>query len=143
MAFQRVTITLPKTIYQRVQQRSQQMQRTVAEEITAVVAASIPEEEKLPADIEAELAQLKLFTDQELWQAARLTAPSEQSKRMQTLLDKQQLEGLTEMEQQEASVLSHFFNRVMLVRAKTAVLLKERGYDISQILDPSFVPESN
>ncbi len=136
MGQQRVTIILPKTVYQSVKRQSQRMKRSVADEITAVLTASLPEQEILPVDIEQELAQLVLFSDEELWQAARLTAPMERSERMQVLVEKQQLEGLTSEEKEEATMLSHFFNRVMLVRAKAAVLLKERGHDIYSLLNP-------
>ena len=135
MNSQQVTITLPETIYERVKRRSQQMQRSVADELAAVVAASLPEQESLPPDIEQELSELDLFTNEELWRAARMTAPADKSERMQVLVEKQQLEGLTDSEKQEAAVLSHFFNRVMLVRAKAAVLLKERGHDVDQLLN--------
>ncbi len=135
MNLQRVTITLPEPIYQRVKRRSQQMQRSVADELAAVVAASLPEQESLPADIEQELSELELFTDEELWRAARMTAPADKPERMQVLVEKQQWEGLTDSEKQEAALLSHFFNRVMLVRAKAAVLLQERGHDVGQLLD--------
>ncbi len=135
MNSQQVTITLPKTIYQRVKRQSRLMQRSVADELVAVVASSLPEQEMLPPDIEQELSELDLFTDEELWRAARLTAPADKTERMQTLIEKQQLEGLTDSEKQEAAVLSHFFNRVMLVRAKAAVLLKKRGHNIDQLLN--------
>ena len=135
MNSQQVTITLPETIYQRVKRQSRLMQRSVADELVAVVASSLPEQEMLPPDIEQELSELDLFTDEELWRAARLTAPADKTERMQTLIEKQQLEGLTDSEKQEAAVLSHFFNRVMLVRAKAAVLLKKRGHNIDQLLN--------
>lgn len=60
-------------------------------------------------------------------------SPLDKTGRMQLLVEKQQLEGLTEAEREEAAILSHFFNRVMLVRAKAAVLLKERGYNIDEL----------
>lgn len=135
MNSQQVTITLPETIYQRVKRQSRLMQRSVADELAAVVASSLPEQETLPPDIERDLSDLDLFTDEELWRAARLTAPANKTERMQTLVEKQQLEGLTDSEKQETAVLAHFFNRVMLVRAKAAVLLKKRGYDIDQLLN--------
>ena len=135
MNSQQVTITLPETIYQRVKRQSRLMQRSVADELVAVVTSSMPEQETLPPDIEEELSQLDLFTDEELWRAARLTAPANKAERMQLLVEKQQLEGLTDSEKQETAVLSHFFNRVMLVRAKAAVLLKKRGHDIAQLLN--------
>lgn len=126
-----LTITLPDSVYQRVKRQSQRMQRSVADEVAAVVAAAVPEQEGLPTDIEQALSALDLFTDEELWRAARLTAPADKTERMQTLVEKQQFEGLTDLEKQEAAVLSHFFNRVMVVRAKAAVLLKERGRETS------------
>lgn len=135
MNSQQVTITLPEPIYQRVKRQSQLMQRSVADELAAAVTASLPEQETLPPDIEQELSELDLFTDEELWRAARMTAPADKTERMQVLVEKQQLEGLTDTEKQETAVLSHFFNRVMLVRAKAAVLLKERGHDVDQLLN--------
>lgn len=117
-----------------MQKQSQESKRSVADEVTAVVAASIPEQAQLPLDLEEELAQLELFTDQELWRAAQVTAPDDQTARMQDLVEKQQLEGLTAVEKAEAALLSNYFNRVMLVRAKAAVLLQSRGYDIDQLM---------
>jgi hypothetical protein len=136
MNTQQVTITLPEKIYQRVKRRSQIMKRSVADEVVATVTAALPEQETLPPDIEQELLALVLFSDEELWRAARMTAPADKVERMQILVEKQQLEGLTEVEKQEAALLSHFFTRIMLVRAKAAVLLKERGHDIDQLLTP-------
>lgn len=133
MSLQQITISLPQKIYRQVQKQSQQMRRSVADEVTAVITASLPEQENLPAKLKEEMAQLTLFTDAELWQAARMTAPPEKTARMQELLDKQQLEGLTEGEKAEAERLARFFDRVMLARAKAAVLLQERGYDIDQL----------
>lgn len=132
MNSQQVTITLPQEIYERVNKQSQLMHRSVADQLVEVVISSVQEQENLPTDIEQELAKLKLFNDEELWQAARITAPPEKEERIQELLDKQQLEGLSDSEKQEADNISHFFNRIMLVRAEAAVLLKERGYEINQ-----------
>lgn len=62
---------------------------------------------------------------------------------MQELVEKQQLEGLTEAEKQETQLLSHFFNRVMLVKGKAAVLLQERGYDIKSLVKNPFDTNNN
>ncbi len=135
MSYQQITISLPERVYRQVEKLSQARQRSVAEEVTAVVTAALPDQEQLPPDLEAELNQLDQLSDEELLGAARMTAPPEKTERMQFLVDKQQLEGLTAVEQEEAALLSRFFNRIMLVRAKTAVLLKVRGYDIDQLLN--------
>jgi len=130
MNLQTITITLPAPIYRRVKQRSQLMQRSVAEELVAVVI-DYSQRDGLADDIEQELAQLDLLTDSELWQAAQITVSREKNESMQELVEKQQRDGLTEQENQQAQLLSHSFNRVMLVRAKSAALLKKRGFDIS------------
>lgn len=135
MSYQQVTILLPERVYQQVEKLSQVKQRSVADEVVAVVTAALPEPEALPEALQAELSQLDQFSDKELWHAARMIAPVEKTERMQLLVEKQQLEGLTAVEQEEAALLSQFFNRVMLVRAKAAVLLQARGHDISSLLD--------
>ncbi len=134
---QTVTVNFPEKVYSWLKRQSQMTRRTVADEVTAVVAGSLARK-TLPEDIEEELTQLELFTNDELLYAARLSVPSPKSDRMQELVEKQQLEGLTEAEKQETQLLSHFFNRVMLVKGKAAVLLQERGYDIKSLIKSPF-----
>ena len=134
MSLEQITVSLPEKIYRQVQQRSQQSLRSVADELVAMVAASLPDLEQLPVDLQEELAQLDLFTDEELWRAAQMTAPTDKTMRMQDLVEKQQLEGLTASEQAEAELLSRFFNRVMLVRAKATVVLQARGQAIDRLV---------
>ncbi len=128
MNTQSLTITLPENVYWRVQKQSQRMQRTVSEEVAAAITSNLPSQDQIAEDIEHELAALELFSDDELWQAAQMTALDSRTNRIQILLDKQQREGLTESEQQVAGQLSHYHNRIMLVRGKAAALLKQRGY---------------
>lgn len=128
-----IQIDLPAEIYERLQKRSEKQHRSVEEEVVAMVAESFATHSQLPADLQQELSQLDLLTDDELWQAAQMTAPTEKTARMQELVEKQQLEGLTAGEQEEAALLSLYFNRVMLVRGKAAVLLKERGHNIDSL----------
>ena len=136
MGHQQITITLPDSVYQKMEKRSQARRRSVAEEVVAVVTAALPEESsQLPADLAAELSDLEQLSDTELWRAAKMVAPVEKTDRMQLLVEKQQLEGLTAAEKEEADLLSQFFNRIMLVRAKAAVLLQARGHDISQLAE--------
>ncbi|MFQ5594707.1 MAG: hypothetical protein ACE5HA_11225 [Anaerolineae bacterium] len=131
MALQTVTVRLPDMLYQQIEQRARRMRRSVEDELVALVAAALPSMDDLPADIADEMAQLGLLTDDELWQAAVTTLTSRESERMQALLLKRQRETLTPQEEQEAKVLLHRYDRTMLVRAQAAVLLKERGHDIS------------
>jgi uncharacterized protein YnzC (UPF0291/DUF896 family) len=81
---------------------------------------------------------LAYLNDAALWQAARSTMLPAQRERLEALHDKQQREGLSTEEQQEEQALLELYRETVLVRAQATVLLKQRGYDVS---DPQqFVP---
>ncbi len=87
----------------------------------------------LPPGLTDELAQLTFLTDEELWQAARTKLSPTDHAHMETLLDKQQATGLEADEMAEAEMLADRYERTVLIRAKAAVLLKERGHDITSL----------
>jgi hypothetical protein len=88
-----------------------------------------------PIDFER-LSDLAALDDEALWQAARTTMTMEQRDRLEELLEFKP--SLTTEEQVEVQALVALYQKITLVRAEAAVLLKNRGYDIS---DPSqFVP---
>ncbi|MEZ4868608.1 MAG: hypothetical protein R3C14_45180 [Caldilineaceae bacterium] len=89
------------------------------------------DKERLPAGLASELDQLVFLTDDELWQAAHTQLNSNEQQRMEFLLDQQQAIGLVASELAEAETLADRYDRAMLIRAKAAVLLKERGFDIT------------
>ncbi len=134
MAVQHVTVRLPDKLYDQVKRRAQHMHRSVEEEVAAVMAEALPAQDDLPAGIGDEMAQLAFLTDDELWRAARSRVTARETERMQTLMWKRQREGLTQREQSEAERLVQRSDRVMLVRAQSAALLKARGHDISELI---------
>lgn len=71
------------------------------------------------------------LNDAALWQAARSSLLQAQRERLEELHDKQQREGLTSEEQNEDQELLALYQDTILVRAQAAVLLKQRGYDVS------------
>ncbi len=91
---------------------------------------------RAPLQIAEQVRQLTFLDEHHLWQAAKRVVPREKSERMQELIFKQQAEGLTELEQQETKQLVMYANLVMLIRAEAAVLLQERGLDISGLRQP-------
>ncbi len=133
MNAQTITVRLPENLYQQVKNRSQRTRRTVEEEIVTVIASALPLTGDLPDEVERHLSALEHLSDEELWQAARMQVPERYWEEMQTLLDKQQREGLTAPEKARAEELARYADRVMLVRAKAAALLKERGYRIDSL----------
>lgn len=81
--------------------------------------------------LRAALAQLAYLNDAALWQAARSTLLPAQRERLEELHDKQQREGLTTEEKKEDQALLALYHEMILVRAQAVVLLKQRGYDVS------------
>jgi hypothetical protein len=133
MTVQAVTLRLPDMLYRRLEQRAREKRRSVEDELVSVVSSALPTIDDLSADIAGDMAQLTFLTDAELWQAAHSQLPERDAERMQALLWKRQREGLSAAETREVTRLGHRANHTMLVRARAAVLLKERGYDISEL----------
>lgn len=133
MMLQTLTIRLPEQVYQNIEQRARRTQRSIEDELAVVVATALPTLDELPVELADELAQLNLLTDNELRGAAESVLPPEDSEQMQGLAFKRQREGLTVSEQQTAEYLLRRSERLMLIRAKAAMLLKERGQDISTL----------
>jgi hypothetical protein len=120
-------------LYRQVARRAQQMRRSVEDELVEVVSTAMPTMEALPSDIVDDLEQLTCLTDAEMWEAARTTLPRQNSERMQALVLKRQGVSLTAVEERELKRLTHLADRVMLVRAQAAVVLKERGHNIESL----------
>ena len=133
MVLQTITVRLPDILYRRVEDRAQRMRRSIEEELVDVVSAALPTTDDLSPDIVDDLAQMAFMTDAELWQAAQTELPLQDSAKMQALMFKRQREGLTTAEEREAKRLAHRADRTMLVRSRAAVLLQDRGHDISSL----------
>ena len=134
MAVQNVTVRLPDKLYDQIKRRAQRKQRTVEEEVAAVMAEAMPTQDDLPAGIDGELEQLAFLTDEELWRAVQSRLAASENQRMQALILKRQRDNLSQREQSEAERLVQRSNRIMLVRAQAAVLLRDRGYDVSVLI---------
>lgn len=136
MAIQNVTIRLPDSLYSQVKQRARRMQRSVEEEVVAVVEDALPALDELLGGVADQMGQMVFLTDQELWQAARTEMTDLEGQRMQTLVLKRQREGLSFQEEAEAEQLVRRQERVMLLRAQAAARLKARGQDVSDLVLP-------
>lgn len=79
-------------------------------------------------------AQLSYLDDDDLWQAARTRVADDKAQCMQELVWKQQAEGLTPTDEEEADVLQRHAQQVMLIRAEAAAQLAERGFDVRTFL---------
>lgn len=134
MSTQAVTLRLPLPVYELFRSRAERSQRSVEGELLEVVATAAEDQERLPTDLAEAIAGLVVLDDEALWHAARSHLPTQHREQLEALNFKQQSEGLTQDEQQRQEQLLHACDRVMLVRAHAARLLKERGHDVSKLL---------
>ena len=137
MPLQAVTLNLPGSVFDRYKRLAERTHRTVEAELLEVVSTAHPEDETLPPDLEAAVAELEILGDEELWQAARSRLLSETSERLEALHFKQRDEGVSDEERSTLARLLRQYERNMLVRARAAALLKKRGHDVSVILADS------
>ena len=125
MNAQTVTLHFPFQLYDRLKRHAEETRRSVEEEILDVVARGV--EEDLSPDLATAVAALRGLDDDALRKAARDRFPEEAAGRFQDLNLKQQRDGLTESELEEVADLRRGYERVVLLRAEAAWLLKERG----------------
>lgn len=132
---QTVTVQLPDNLYQRMRRQARERNRSIEDEVAEVVERAFGTGVfPTTADL---LEQIPHLAVEDLWQAARMRVPEDKAQRMQELVWKEQAEGLTIAEDDEAAQLQQYAHRVMLVRAEAAALLAERGHDVSELIPPA------
>ncbi|MEI6047115.1 MAG: hypothetical protein WCS37_22460 [Chloroflexota bacterium] len=135
MDTQQLTLNIPTYLYERLKRLADQTGRTVEDELLEA-ATSVASEDSLAPELEGELAQMAYLDEPSLWRAAQSHLPKNDAKRLEELHLKKQREGLTNREAQTAKTLVRRYERFMLVRAQAATLLKQRGQDISKLVQP-------
>ncbi len=133
MADQTITLTLPYDLYRRFQQHAVLKQQSLEEDVLSLATNALAEDE-LPADMQQAVSGLSQLDTAALWQAARRQLPPKQAKALETLLFKQQREGLTPAEKAQLEQLRQEHDLILLVRASAMGLLQERGEDIGPLL---------
>jgi len=126
-----VTLDLPISVYDDIKRAAEKANRPLAELLVEAVTAVAPVLDTAPDDLRSALAHLAYLNDAALWQAARATIGIDQRKRSQLLHDLKQQRPLTNEERAEDEALLRLYRETVLVRAQAALLLKQRGYDIS------------
>ena len=135
MAVQAVTVSLPSPLYERLARRAQRTHRTVEAELVNAVATLPDEPDELPADMAEAIAALHLLGDEDLWRAAEHCLAKEKAELIEELHLKRQQEGLSASEIEALATLMKEYTRIMLVRSRSAALLKQRGHDVSRLLE--------
>lgn len=134
MTVQAVTVNLPGPLYERLARRATKTHRTVEAELVDAVATVLDESGELPADMAEAISALHLLEDADLWRAARQSLAAERATEIEELHRKRQREGLSASEIEALATLMKEYTRTMLVRARSAALLKQRGHNVSGLL---------
>ncbi len=133
MTVQAITLDLPETVYQQIRRAAEKAQRPVNDVLIEAVIAAAPSMDTELNNMRNALAHMAYLNDAVLWQAARATMSAEQRERLETLHTQQQRGPLTAEERAEEQALLALYRETLLVRAQAAVLLKQRGYDVSDL----------
>lgn len=133
MSSQSITVNLPDPLYEQLKQRASLTHRTIEAELLEVVSTIVPVAEELTPSVKELLAQLPTLEDKTLWETARRHLSKKSMAQLQSLNYKRQREGLTETEALKSNLLLKEYERIILLRAQAAKLLKERGQDISDL----------
>ena len=128
-------MNLPGPLYERLAKRATRSHRTIEAELVDAVATLPDEPDELPADMAEAIAALHLLGDEELWRAARQRLAPEKSSEIEELHHKRQRDGLSASEIEALATLMNEYTRSLLVRSRSAALLKQRGHDVSGLRD--------
>jgi hypothetical protein len=133
-----MTVHVPPALYAWLAERARQTQRSIEEELVEALTEALSlVDEAVPVDEADVLSSIDRLQDDALWDLARTSHLSPTAAaHLEELNQKRQREGLTADEQQIAEALVHQYERAMLVRAEAMARLKERGRDISPLLEP-------
>jgi hypothetical protein len=80
------------------------------------------------------VAALHLLADDDLWRAARQRVDAEKAADIEALHLQRQRDGLSVSETETLTTLMREYTRIMLIRSRSAALLKQRGHDVSGLL---------
>lgn len=135
MSGQTVKVTIPADLYERLSRQARQRRRSVEDEVVLALATAVPADDDIPSDVAATLRSMVALDDDTLLGLAQSRVAEEAAARLDELGDKRQRIGLNEAELREAEDLLQQHDRVMLVRAEAAALLKQRDHDVSNLLN--------
>jgi hypothetical protein len=135
-SYEPITVNVSDRLYRRLMRRAEQTQRTVEAELLDAAASGLPLHDELPLGLEDELQQLVVLTDEALWRVADSRLAQERAGKLERLHRKAQRQPLSTAERKLELELTRQYERAMLLRARAAWLLKERGFDVSALLLP-------
>jgi len=131
MSEQTITVTLPNTIYDRINMTAKSASLTSEEVIKQFVILLLPSfESDIPPSQCLSLSKLSLMNDIQLWKVANSRMVNSSQIRLEQLADLQKHRSLTNNEQLELDSLLEEAQQIMLCKAESKRLLSQRGHVI-------------
>ncbi len=124
---QTITLTLPDRLYEPIQRIAQATDQPVEAVLLTALQTSLPSLEGLSDDLSQELIALEALDNADLQLVLLETIPREQQHIQEHLLQRSRTGALTETEGEQLSLLQKNADRIMLRKARAAVLLRFRG----------------
>ena len=126
-----VTLQLPEHLLLRLQQVAQATRQSLNDVFVRVVqTGSPPDWQDVPAEFQADLADLDRLDDVSLWRIARAHQSEREARNYQALLEKNANDTLSEIERNLLQTWRADADRFMLRKAHAAALLRWRGHHI-------------
>ncbi len=135
MSQRTITVAVPQETYEPFRQHAERAQRSVEEAVLAAMQAAVADGASSAEERQRVLAALDLLDTAALWRLVRRGAETEDVLVLAALNEKRQREGLTPDEEGVVRELIRHHDRAELLRAKALALLRERGEDVSALLN--------
>ncbi|MGH7596138.1 MAG: hypothetical protein ACREOI_07275 [bacterium] len=132
MAMNSVTLQLPESSYKRAQRAAMLLNRSIEDLLASMLNSALPALDGAPMNLETEMAQLPMLSDDDLWRVARSQMRAEDEALLHHLLDLKAEQQLSTEEAQQLKNLHHEAGRLMVLKSQAYALLHERGYAVPQ-----------
>lgn len=133
-----VTVNLPSSLVREIETTARQQHRSVSALVRELILQGWPNVPSLPDEIESELAAFINLSDDVLWLLARSTLTNSEQENLAILNREAKQRTLTAEEERQRETLLNAYNQAMVRRAQAVLLLKARGYDLS---DPEILQQ--
>lgn len=122
-----ITLNVPDNFYDPIKRMAEAMAQPIESVLLKALQSSLPPLDGLPNDIIQELNKLEILDNYALKQLLIKTVPKKQQQELEELLHKNKLQKLNKGEEKQLADLQNIVNKIMLQKARAAVLLRFRG----------------
>lgn len=132
---QTITLTIPDRLFEPIQRMAQATDQPVETMLLIALQTSLPPLDGIPDSLTHALVDLEALDNGGLLHAMLETVPSEDQQALTTLLQHNQARDLSADEREQLARLQDSADRVMLSKARAAVLLRFRGQRIPTLAE--------